>query len=62
MIKRSHNSFWENINSFKPNIFIMLGDNIYPEKNGIKLDKLAKAYDELEKIIFIKNSLIQFLL
>ena len=33
----------------------MLGDNIYPEKNGSKLDKLAKAYDQLEKIIFIKN-------
>ena len=47
--------FWKNINSFNPDIFIMLGDNIYPELGGNIIDKLSKAYDDLAKNKFYKD-------
>ncbi len=47
--------FWNNIQSQKPDLFIMLGDNIYPEGSGNEINKLYEAYNRLNNNIYYKS-------
>lgn len=45
--------FWQNINSYNPDIFLQIGDNIYSSGDG--LDDLAEAYRSLKNNIYYRN-------
>ena len=45
--------FWQNINSYNPDIFLQIGDNVYGSGDGIY--DLAEAYRSLKNNIYYRN-------